>query len=79
MLLALPSCAVERSCNLQHLAIFRLVGSLSLHAIAPNPNLRFQRLPNGQFDHSLSLLGLGCTDAYNIRVRVYTGVHTCPR
>ena len=26
-----------------------------------------------------SLLGLGCTDAYNIRVRVYTGVHTCPR
>ncbi len=24
-------------------------------------------------------LGLGCTDAYNIRVRVYTGVHTCPR
>ncbi len=24
-------------------------------------------------------IGLGCTDAYNIRVRVYTGVHTCPR
>ncbi len=24
-------------------------------------------------------VGLGCTDAYNIRVRVYTGVHTCPR
>ncbi len=24
-------------------------------------------------------LGLGCTDAYTIRVRVYTGVHTCPR
>ena len=43
MLLALPSFAVERSCELRHLAIFRLLVRPLSAFRAPNPTLRFQR------------------------------------
>jgi len=49
------------------------------NAPALRPSLQ-KRRSSSLLEIRMSLkVGLGCTDAYNIRVRVYTGVHTCPR